>query len=225
MTLVLRCVDISISPIKIDEYFIEFLKVNDTSGKCIFNEIISVIKSLELDINDVSGQGYDNGSNIMNGKIQEVQKRIIDINPKAFYTPCSCHNLNFVLCDVANSCSKAISFFGVVQHIYALFSSSTKQWKILQDNMSSLTLKPLSQTHWESRIGIVKAIKFQVLEIRNALLQLAKTSEDPKIKSEADCLGTYKIENFEFLLGMIYYLPLTLLIKNYNQKTCILMLS
>ena len=111
MTLVLRCVDISISPIKIDEYFIEFLKVNDTSRKCIFNEIISVIKSLELDINDVSGQGYDNGSNIMNGKIQEVQKRIIDINPKAFYTPCSCHNLNFVLCDVANSCSKAISFF------------------------------------------------------------------------------------------------------------------
>ena len=70
MTLVLRCVDISISPIKIDEYFIEFLKVNDTSRKCIFNEIISVIKILELDINDVSGQGYDNGSNIMNGKIQ-----------------------------------------------------------------------------------------------------------------------------------------------------------
>ena len=120
---------------------------------------------------------------------------------------------------------KLYLFFGVVQHIYALFSSSTKQWKILQDNMLSLTLKPLSQTRWESRIGIVKAIKFQVLEIKNALLQLAKTSEDPKIKSEADCLATYEIEIFEFLLGMIYYLPLTLLIKIYNQKICILMLS
>ena len=56
-----------------------------------------------------------------------VQKRIIDINPKAFYTPCGCHNFNLVLCDVANSCPKATSFFGVVEHIYTLFSSSTRR--------------------------------------------------------------------------------------------------
>ncbi|KAK4581484.1 hypothetical protein RGQ29_024923 [Quercus rubra] len=160
----------------------------DTSGKGIFNEIISVIKSLELDINDVRGQRYDNGSN-MKGKKQGVQKRIIDINPRAFYTPCGCHNLNLVLCDVANSCPKAISF-------------SRVRWKILQDNVSSLTVKPLSQTRWESRIESVKAIKFQALEIRDALLQLAKTSEDPKTKSVADCLATYELESFEFLLGM-----------------------
>ena len=73
----------------------------------------------------------------------------------------------------------------------------------------------------------MKAIKFQALEIRSALLQLAKTSKDPKTKSEADCLATYEIESFEFLLGMtIWYdiLLLTLLVKIYNRKTCILML-
>ncbi|KAK4557212.1 hypothetical protein RGQ29_007111 [Quercus rubra] len=159
MTLVLRCVNIST----------KFLKVDDTSGKGLFNEIISVITR------------YDNGSN-MKGKKQGVQKRIIDINLRVFYTPCGCHNLNLVLCDVANS----------LQRIYTLFSSSTKRWKILQDNVSSLTLKPLSQTRWESRIE----------KIRDALLQLAKTSEDPKTKSEADCLATYELESFEFLLGM-----------------------
>ena len=122
MTLVLRCVDISTSQIKIDEYFVEFLKVDDTSRQCIFYEIISEIKSLELDINDVHGQGYDNGSNIMKGKKQGLQKRIIDINPKAFYTPFSCHNLNLVLCDVANSCSKGISFFfSSTTYIYIVF--------------------------------------------------------------------------------------------------------
>jgi len=42
------------------------------------------------------GQGYDNGSN-MKGKYQGVQKRFLDINPKAFYTPCGCHSLNLVL--------------------------------------------------------------------------------------------------------------------------------
>ncbi|KAM3742017.1 hypothetical protein ACB098_07G040700 [Castanea mollissima] len=133
-------------------------------------------------------------------------KRIIDINPKAFYTSCGCHNLNLVLCDVANSCPKSISFFGVVQRIYTLFSSSTKRWKILQDNVSSLTLKLLSQTRCESQIESVKAIKFQALEIRDVLLQLAKTSEDPKTKSEANCLATYELEIFEFLLRMtIWY--------------------
>ena len=46
MTLVLRCVDISISLIKIDEHFVEFLKVDNTSRKGLFNEIINAIKNL-----------------------------------------------------------------------------------------------------------------------------------------------------------------------------------
>ena len=54
-----------------------------------------------------------NGSN-MKGKHQGVQKRLLDINPRAVYTPYDCHSINLVLCDMANSCPKAISFFGVI---------------------------------------------------------------------------------------------------------------
>ncbi|XP_060965588.1 uncharacterized protein LOC133034511 [Cannabis sativa] len=46
-----------------------FLNVVDTSGKGLFDELIREIKKLELDINDVRGQSYDNGSN-MKGKHQ-----------------------------------------------------------------------------------------------------------------------------------------------------------
>jgi hypothetical protein len=121
MTLVLRCVDISTSPIKIKEYFLEFIKVDVTTGLGFFNELINVITKLQLNINDIRGQGYDNGSN-MKGNKQSVQRRLLDINPKAFYTPCGSHNINLVLCDMANSCTKVVSFFwSGTTFIYIIF--------------------------------------------------------------------------------------------------------
>ena len=126
ISLILWRVDISTSPIKIVEHFVEFVKVDDTTWKSLFDEIINVINILELDVNDVCGQGYDNGSN-MKGKYDGVQKRLLDINPKALYTLCSCHSLNLVLCDMTNSCPKVMSFFGVIWRIYTLFSFSTPQ--------------------------------------------------------------------------------------------------
>jgi len=61
---------------------------------------------------------------------------------------------------MANSCPKTTYFFGVLQRIYALFSSSTKRWKILQDHIHNLTLKSLSQTRWENHIESVKVVRF-----------------------------------------------------------------
>jgi hypothetical protein len=125
MSLILRCVNILETLIKVEEYFVEFITVDNTTGEGLFNVLIDVIKKLKLNINDIRGQEYDNGST-MKGKERRVQKRLLDINPRAFYTPYGCHSLNLVLCDITNSCPKAISFFGIVQRIYTLFSSSTK---------------------------------------------------------------------------------------------------
>ena len=83
----------------------------------------------------------------------------------------------------------------------------------------------MSQTHWESWIESIKSIKFQALEIRDALLQLAKMSEDPKTKSEADCLATYELESFEFLLGMTIWYDIFVRIstlKSYCVILCML---
>ncbi|XP_020415594.1 uncharacterized protein LOC109948089 [Prunus persica] len=125
----------------------------------IQNELIllllqTVLQKLKLDIDDVRGQGYDNGSN-MSGKYQGVQRKLLDINPRALYTPCGCHSLNLTLCDIANSCGKAKYFFGIIQ-----------------------------LTRWESRIESVRAIRFQAADLREALLQLAESDSAVNVVSK-----------------------------------------
>jgi len=109
MSIILRCVHFSSNSFKVEEYFVKFLKVDDTTGYRLFEVLKEVLQSLDLDIDNVRGQGYDNGSN-MKGCKQGVQKRLLDINPKAFYTPCACHSLNLVLCDIGNSSIKVKDF-------------------------------------------------------------------------------------------------------------------
>lgn len=74
MSLILQCVNASVCLIKIKEHFVEFLTVDDSIGKCLLHETINAIKNIELDINDIQGQTYDNASN-MKGKHQVVLKK------------------------------------------------------------------------------------------------------------------------------------------------------
>jgi hypothetical protein len=143
---------------------------------------------------------------------------LIDINPKALYMPCACHSLNHTLCDMAKFCEKAIIFFGIVQRIYVLFSSSTKRWNVLIKHVPSLTVKALSNTRWESRIKRVTSIRYQAAEIRLALYELRHASDvEPKEKSDAknlfDVLGTFK-----FLISMVICHDVLFVVNKMSKK-------
>ncbi|KAK9732781.1 hypothetical protein RND81_04G021600 [Saponaria officinalis] len=190
------------------------LRYVDTSR--LFEALQCKLKSLDLDIDNIRGQSYDNGSN-MKGKHQGVQKRMLDLNPRAFYTPCACHSLKLTLCDIANTCVNARDFFGTIQRIYTAFSYSTKRWQFLKNNVKGLTLKPLSSTHWEIRVDSVKAIRFQMSEIREALLEVADVDNDSKIRSEAKSLTMNELGDFEFLVSIIFWYDIFSHVNDVNK--------
>ena len=83
--------------------------MDDTSGLGLFNVLIDSMESFGLNIDDIRGQGYDNGSN-MKGRHNGVQRRLLDMNPRALYMPCACHGLNLTLCDRENHVVKLFHF-------------------------------------------------------------------------------------------------------------------
>ncbi|GJT23440.1 zinc finger MYM-type protein 1-like protein, partial [Tanacetum coccineum] len=199
----------------VDESDVEYL-IQDV-GMGLFDVTNEEMKSLDLDIDDVRGQGYDNRSN-MKGKHQGVQKKFLDINPRAFYTPCGCHSLNLILCDMANTCGKAIDFLGVIQCIYTIFANSYKRWQILKDNVKGLTLKSLSITRWKSLVESVKAIRFHISEIREALLQVAENDINSRIKSESKSLATKELGDFELVVAIFIWFEMLSMVNLVSKK-------
>ncbi|XP_022843415.1 zinc finger MYM-type protein 5-like [Olea europaea var. sylvestris] len=75
ISLIVRFVDDSANLPTFEEHWLEFLKVDDTTGLGLTTELQKALIKLDLDIDDIRGQGYDNGSN-MSGKYKGVQRRL-----------------------------------------------------------------------------------------------------------------------------------------------------
>lgn len=103
MSLILRYVNMTSLEVNVEEHVIDFIPVSDQTGKGLSNALLAELEALGLSINDCRGQGYDNGAN-MKGQNQGVQTHILRLNPRAYFMPCGCHNLNLTLGDMAKAC-------------------------------------------------------------------------------------------------------------------------
>jgi hypothetical protein len=95
--------------VKINESFIAFYTISDSTGEAFCQFIIESFQSLN-----------DNGAN-MRGKHVCLQKRTSDINPRAFFVPCFAHSLNLVVNDAAKISHEKVNFFSNVQELYLFF--------------------------------------------------------------------------------------------------------
>ena len=78
------------------EILIHFSNLVQVTGERIAAQICSDLKSLELDIKNIRGQGYDGASNMSSDRIG-VQAHIRKESPLAVYTHCSGHFMNLVI--------------------------------------------------------------------------------------------------------------------------------
>ncbi|XP_030405322.1 zinc finger MYM-type protein 1-like [Gopherus evgoodei] len=216
MSLIVRFVNISNSAqITVKKLFITFLEVQDTTGFGLLQTLLDELKQMGLSIMNIRGQGYDNSAN-MKGCISGVQARLLRENPRAFFVPCACHSLNLILCDMAKSSVEAISFFGLLQCIYVLFSASTQRWQIFKAHVNGITVKPLSETRWESRVESVKTLRYQSEEVYEALAAISEEARDPKAKSEAQSLAS-EISSFKFLTSVLIWFDILVKISSVSK--------
>ncbi|XP_076947445.1 uncharacterized protein LOC143619385 [Bidens hawaiensis] len=176
MSIIVRYLKFSSNSVTVEESFLGFLDVNDTMRKRLFDITGEELKSLGLEPDDMHGQGYDNGAN-MKGKHQGVQTRFLNENHRAFYNPCGFPSLNLTL--------------------YYMATISSKERVFLERSNS------LSQMRWESRVESVKAIKLQLADVREALLEIGENDGDLAIADKATAIA----ENigFDFLVSIVIW--------------------
>lgn len=189
------------------ERFVTFIDSSAKTGLALANLIQEALNRFGIPLEDCRGQSYDNASN-MSGCRKGCQARILELNPLAVYSSCGGHNLNLCGEDASGCCIQAVTFFGVIQKLYNIFSSSPHRWEILKKH-TGVSLHSMSKTRWSARIECVRPVVKQTKGIINAINEVLTTNL--KVEVRADLLGTKKyIRTFEFVvLAHIWFKILT----------------
>ena len=182
-----------------------FLVMKDCEKKkgCDIAELIcKVLKEHDIQLQHCRGQGYDNGSN-MSGCYKGAQALIQEKNPQAVFSPCSAHTLNLCGVHAAESNGVVKTFFGNIQKLYNLFSSSPSRWKILQE-IAHISLHKLSVTRWSARIEAVKPLAKRPREILKALNCLKEHDLPAHLCNDVDTLSKW-LSSFEYTLLVSFW--------------------
>ena len=128
-----------------------------------------------------------------------VYRLILKKITRAFYITCCSHTLNLVVVDSVKCSPKIAMFFNTINHVYNFFPASTKRWLTLQSKCPSLTVKPLSDTRWESHINAVRTLPFEMPKIYRALQDAARTANETTAKITAESV----LLKFDFLCSIV----------------------
>ena len=181
-TFILRYVILKDSQYEIVERFLTYADCNNKTGDEISQMVVETFQYNSIPLSDCRAQAYDNGSN-MAGKYNGVLAKILQLCPLALFSPCGCHTLNVVGNDAAECIPEAVTFFGTIQTVYNLFSSSPKRWEILSKHINC-SIKGMSHTRWSDRVESVKPFAAQLSGIKLSLEELLELNLTSKTRTE-----------------------------------------
>ena len=199
---------------EIKERFLRFVNCNEKTGEQIAAMILETLRDNHIPIQDCRAQAYDNGAN-MSEKYNGAQRHILDNNALCLFSPCGCHSLNLCGVDAAACNNEAVTFFGVVQTVYNLFSCSPTLWEILLQNIGS-SLHSLSETRWTARVASVRPFAAHLPGIESALRQLLTLNLTPKTRYEINGAITY-LTSFTCIVMASVWLKVLIMIDYRNQ--------
>ncbi|XP_025191890.1 52 kDa repressor of the inhibitor of the protein kinase-like [Melanaphis sacchari] len=218
----------------IHEDFLKFVPVHDVSGRALADTIINELKSLNIDIKHLRGQGYD-GAATMSGKFNGVATLIKNKYPTALYIHCSSHNLNL---SISYSCNlpQIRNTMGTIESIY-LFFNTPKRQKFFTEQLEMFKkeesmkddgchsnkekLKRLCPTRWVDRHSSVETIYDFLPVIVNSLEEMI-TWPDKDVATKANqILLTLGTSEFNIGLSVIiklfqYTKPLSVYLQKKN---------
>ncbi|XP_053106039.1 uncharacterized protein LOC128324907 [Hemicordylus capensis] len=96
----------------------------------------------------------------------------------------------------------------LAQQIYNYFSASTQHWQILTSHVPTITVKPLSQTRWESRIDALKPLRYHLGSIYDALMEIYNEPHPHKRTSESLVVAkglAEGISKFKFVVSLVVW--------------------
>jgi hypothetical protein len=122
------------------EQFLALKHAMDTTSNALKEALLPLLDHHGLSISKIGGQGYDGASN-MRGEFNDLQKKILDLNPHAYYVHCFAHQLQHVVVSIASSacCQLVHDFFEYIRLIVTTTSTSCKRKDALKENTTKIS--------------------------------------------------------------------------------------
>jgi hypothetical protein len=201
VSLIVRYLDVENFEIK--ESFLGYFEIVKPDAQHYEELVLKTLKDIGLDFDLCRGQTYDNAAT-MSGRLSGLQKRLLDINPKATFLNCDNHSLNLAALHSAEIDPAIVTFFGTVHELFNFFSNSPQRWAKLKE-AGAESLKKESSTRWSSREEATSAVSLHLDKIIKLLERLSEsTTERMDTRSSAQNL-LHAVENYEFFAYLEFW--------------------
>lgn len=172
---------------EIKESFLGYFEIVKPDAQHYEELVLKTLKDIGLDFDLCRGQTYDNAATMI-GRLSGLQKRLLDINPKATFLNCDNHSLNLAALHSVEIDPAIVTFFGTVHELFYFFSNSPQRWAKLKE-VGAGSLKKESSTRWSSREEATSAVSLHLDKIIKLLERLSEsTTERMDTRSSAQNL-------------------------------------